>query len=115
MVFLSRLRIPKSATFRPFPIKRQAFRLGAPSDLVPRTSPPLSVTPCKLAYFRVCKCYQIQPYVHLNPKDPDGKNVKGSLDSLLGEGETLQDQWHDVGEVAVAADGLIYPDTGCES
>ena len=65
-----------------------------------------------LAYIKPCKCCQLQPYVHLSPKAPDGP-VKGSLDSLMQDGMPLEDDDLDMGEVEVSSDGLLHPETAC--
>lgn len=78
------------------------------------TGPPLlSKAPCKLAYITHCKCWKLQPYVHLNPTDPDGYHVKGSLDPIVGDGMKLDEQFLEIGEAHVSKDGLLHPDTAC--
>ena len=57
-------------------------------------------TPCVMAYIRSCKCWQLQKYVHLNPNDPHGFKVKGSLDSVIGDGIHLEDDLYHLGEVS---------------
>ena len=75
--------------------------------------PLLSTTPCKLAYFKSCKCSQLQQYVHFNPKDPDGNRVKGSLDARYPDAVPLNDDNLYLGEVEVSSDGMIHPETAC--
>ena len=78
----------------------------------------LSRTPCKLAYVKACKCWPLQPYTNLNPSDPNGENVKGSLDSIsiIGkDGLALKDDFYDFGEVKVSSDGLLHPPNASES
>ena len=77
--------------------------------------PLLSKTPCELAYIKPCKCCQLQPYVHLNPHDPDGEKVRGSLDPIMPHGSLLEEDTHDIGEVAISEDGLLHPESACES
>lgn len=75
--------------------------------------PLLSKTPCTVAYIKPCKCSQFQPYVHLNPEDPDGDNVIGSLDPIMPKGYSITDEHLDYGEVEVSSDGLLHPETAC--
>ncbi len=71
--------------------------------------------PCKLAYITPCNCWKLQPYVRSNSDDPNDENVKGSLDSVLGEyGTPLADDLLEIGEVNVHGDGMIRLDDGCE-
>ena len=87
---------------------------SAPGLAIQGTSP-FTRTPCKLAYIKSCKCWQLQNYAHLNPDDPNSSRVKGSLDSLIGpEGIPLADDELEIGEVAVSSDGLLHPETACK-
>ena len=66
-----------------------------------------------LAYIKPCKCCQLQPYIHLNPKNPKSP-VKGSLDSfILPDGIPLEDDDLELGEVEISSDGLIHPESAC--
>ena len=70
--------------------------------------PLLSQTPCPLVYIKGCKCWQLQKYTHLNPEDPDGAHVKGSLDSLIGDGIPLNADNYHFGEVSIWVPLLIF-------
>ena len=73
--------------------------------------PLLSETPCKLAYIKPCKYYQLRPDVHLHPQDPHGEKVKESLDAIMPNRIPLEDDSHDIGEVAISPDRLLHPET----
>ena len=72
-------------------------------------------TPCKLAYIKPCKCWQLQPYVNLDPNDQVRDGLRGSPDPMLeAKGKmTLEDDLLEIGEVVVSPDGLLHPDTAC--
>ena len=67
-----------------------------------------------LAYIKPCKCCRLQPYIHLNPKNPKGP-VKGSLDPMMPGGMPLEDDDLELGEVEISSDGLLHPETACRS
>ena len=101
----------------------QSIKITAPSRLHRQFSylakrkpyPFLSRTPCMLAYLKPCVCQQLQPYVHLNPQDPDRDYTKGTLDDPGDEAVPLEDDYLEVGEVAISSDGLLHPETACQS
>ena len=80
---------------------------------VAETTQLLSFFPCKLAYIKPCKCWQLQKYVDLKPNGSDDGDIKGSLDPLLGKYNGLQDQDLDFGDLPVSLDGLIRPENAC--
>lgn len=73
-------------------------------------------TPCKLAYIKPCKCWQLQPYVHLDPLRARNRYPQGSLDSIVEDpdGPSFAHYPLDIGEVAVAHDGLLHPHSACK-
>ena len=92
-----------------------AFRVRTFTELTAQGTYPLhSRTPCGLAYIKECSCWQLQKYIHLNPKDPHGYHVKGSLDPVIGDGILLKDDFYHFGEVGVSQDGLIHPESACK-
>lgn len=96
-----------------FTSRNHFSRLFSDIALSRKPYPLLSTTPCKLAYFKPCKCSQLQQYVHLNPHDPNGDRVKGSLDAKYPDAMELEADDLYLGEVKVSSDGMIHPESAC--
>ena len=87
-------------------MRNYAYKKYLPYPMLPEVSPKLSKIPCKLAYIKSCKCWQLQPYVQLVPDDLEGGLINGSLDEMTG---LLMDQELDICDVSISSNSLFHP------
>lgn len=71
---------------------------------------PLLHFPSRLVYIAPCRCWKLQEFVDLNPRDWE---IKGTLNVPSDYSGNLSDDFTDIGEAFVAKDGLIHPDDSC--